>query len=132
MARIDPGVLDDAVQAAQARLAAAREDLAKQQAIFDRDQVLFDNQAIARQAFEVSKAQLEAVRAAEVTAARALASAQTLLLVRRRAGALRGRGDRTPGGARRPGRARQAALSACRCPVPCGSSRSCPRRCSGP
>jgi membrane fusion protein, multidrug efflux system len=79
MVRIDPRVLDDNVQAAQARLAAAREDLAKQQAIFDRDSVLFANLAIGRQAFDVSKAQLEAVRAAEVTAARALASAQTLL-----------------------------------------------------
>jgi len=79
MVRIDPRVLDDNAQAAQARLAAAREDLAKQQAIFDRDSVLFQNLAIGRQAFDVSKAQLETVRAAEVTAARALASAQTLL-----------------------------------------------------
>lgn len=78
MVRIDPRVLDDNAQAAQARLGAAREDLAKQQAIFDRDSVLFVNLAIGSQAFQVSKAQLEAVRAAEVTAARALASAQTL------------------------------------------------------
>ncbi|MHB8078851.1 MAG: efflux RND transporter periplasmic adaptor subunit [Candidatus Krumholzibacteriia bacterium] len=78
MVRIDPSMLDDAVQAAQARLTAAQEDLAKQQAIFGRDQILYDNQAIARQAFEISAAQLEGVKAAQVSAARALASATTM------------------------------------------------------
>ena len=77
MARIDPSVLDDAVQAASARISAAKEDLAKQQAIYDRDKVLFDNQAIAKQALDISGAQLAAVKAAEVGAEKALASTRT-------------------------------------------------------
>ncbi|MGC8853647.1 MAG: efflux RND transporter periplasmic adaptor subunit [Halothiobacillaceae bacterium] len=77
MARIDPSVLDDAVQAAQARAAAAQEDLAKQQAIYERDKVLFENQAISQQAFEASAALLAAVKAAQVSAERALQSAKT-------------------------------------------------------
>ncbi len=77
MARIDPSVLEDSVQAAQARLSAAKEDLAKQQAIYDRDKILFDNQAVAKQAFDVSGAQLAAVKAAEVGAEKALQSART-------------------------------------------------------
>lgn len=78
MARIDPRVLDDAVQAARARQAAAQQDLAKQQAIFDRDTVLYDNQAISRQAFDISAAQLAGAKAADVAAAGALASALTV------------------------------------------------------
>jgi RND family efflux transporter MFP subunit len=78
MARIDPSVLDDAVHAAQARAAAAQEDLVKQQAIYDRDKVLYDNQAISKQAFDVSAAQLAAAKAAQVGAERALQSAKTL------------------------------------------------------
>ena len=78
MARIDARVLDDSVATAQARLAAAREDLAKQEAIFSRDQVLFDNEAASAQALDVSKAQLEAVKAAAVSAERALESARTM------------------------------------------------------
>ncbi|MGE5235156.1 MAG: efflux RND transporter periplasmic adaptor subunit [Acidobacteriota bacterium] len=78
MARIDARVLDDAVATAQARVSATQEDLVKQQAIFARDQVLFDNQAISKQALDGSKAQLEAVRAASVGAARALDSARTM------------------------------------------------------
>ena len=77
MARIDPSVLDDAVHSAQARAAAAGEDLAKQQAIFDRDKILYDNQAISKQALDVSTAQLAAVKAAQVGAERALQSART-------------------------------------------------------
>ena len=77
MARIDPSILDDAVHAAEARLDAAKEDLAKQQAIWDRDKVLYENQATAKQAFDISGAQLAAVRAAQVSAERALASAKT-------------------------------------------------------
>ncbi len=77
MARIDPSVLDDAVHSAQARAAAAGEDLAKQQAIYDRDKILFDNQAIARQALDISAAQLAAVKAAQVGAEKALASTRT-------------------------------------------------------
>ena len=77
MARIDPSVLEDAAQAAQARFAAANEDLAKQQAIYDRDKVLYDNQAISRQNLDISAAQLAAVNAAKVTAERSLASART-------------------------------------------------------
>jgi RND family efflux transporter MFP subunit len=78
LARVDARVLDDAVSAAEARAAAAREDLAKQQAIFERDTVLFQNEAIARQAHDVSRAQLEAARSAAVVAERALESARTL------------------------------------------------------
>ena len=78
LARVDPRVLDDAVAAAEARSAATREDLAKQQAIFDRDTVLFQNEAIARQALDVSRAQLEAARSAAVVMERALDSAGTL------------------------------------------------------
>ena len=78
MARIDPRVLDDAVAAARARVAAAHEDLAKQRAIFARDKVLFDNQAVSAQALDVSKAQLAAVNAVSVAAERALASARTV------------------------------------------------------
>ncbi len=77
MARIDPSVLDDAVHAAQARAAAAAEDLAKQQAIYDRDKVLFDNQAIAKQTLDISAAQLAAAKAAQVGAEKALQSAKT-------------------------------------------------------
>ncbi len=75
LARIDPRTLDDAVHTAQARLAAAKEDYAKQQAIFERDKVLLDGGAIAQQAFDVSKAQLAAAQAARVTAEKALRSA---------------------------------------------------------
>jgi RND family efflux transporter MFP subunit len=78
MARIDPSVLEDAVQAAQARFAAADEDLAKQQAIHDRDRILYDNQAISRQSLDISAAQLAAANAAKVTAERALASARVV------------------------------------------------------
>lgn len=77
MARIDPSVLDDAVHAAQARAAAAQEDLAKQQAIYDRDKVLYENQAISKQALDVSAAQLAAVKAAQVSAEKALQTART-------------------------------------------------------
>lgn len=77
MARIDPSVLDDAVHSAQARAAAAGEDLAKQQAIYDRDKVLYENQAISKQALDISAAQLAAVKAAQVGAERALQSART-------------------------------------------------------
>ena len=78
LARVDPRVLDDAVAAAEARAASGREDLAKQQAIFVRDTVLFQNQAIARQALDVSRAQLEAARSSAVVAERAFESATTL------------------------------------------------------
>ncbi len=78
MAQIDPRLLDDAVRAAKARVAATAEDLAKQQAICERDKVLYENQAISRQAFEMSAAQLAAVKAAHVVAEQALESAKTL------------------------------------------------------
>jgi multidrug efflux pump subunit AcrA (membrane-fusion protein) len=68
MARIDARVLQDAVEAARARLAAAQEDLIKQQAIFERDRTLFDSHDIPRQTLDISKAQLEASRAAKVVA----------------------------------------------------------------
>ncbi len=77
MARIDPSVLNDAVHTAQARLAAVREDLAKEEAIYGRDKVLYENQAISRQALDISKARLAAAKAAEVSAGKSLASART-------------------------------------------------------
>jgi RND family efflux transporter MFP subunit len=77
MARIDPRVLQDAVEAARARVTAADEDLVKQQAIFERDRSLFESHDIPRQTFDVSKAQLEASRANKVVARQALASAMT-------------------------------------------------------
>ena len=77
LAIIDPRTLDDTVQAAEARLAAARQDLAKQQAIQERDAALFKAGAISRQAFDISGAQLAAVKAGEVGAERALASVRT-------------------------------------------------------
>lgn len=77
MARIDPRVLQDAVEAARARLGSADEDLAKQQAVFARDKSLFATQDISQQAFDVSKAQLEASRSANIVARRAYESALT-------------------------------------------------------
>ena len=74
MALVDPSTLDDAVQAADARLAAANEDYAKQKAIFDRDTVLLQGGAIAQQAFDISKAQLAGAEAARVSAEKALRS----------------------------------------------------------
>ena len=76
LARIDARVLQDAVESARARLAAADEDLSKQQAIFARDSALFESHDIARQALDVGKAQLEASKAAQKVARQALESAQ--------------------------------------------------------
>jgi len=77
MARIDPSVLDDAIHSARARASAAAEALAKQKAINDRDKILYKNQAISRQALDISNANLAAAKAAEVSARKALASART-------------------------------------------------------
>jgi RND family efflux transporter MFP subunit len=76
MALIDPRPLEDAVQAAQARLSAANEDYAKQKAIYERDKALFDGGAISQQALDVSKAQLASVEAAKVAAEKAVATAK--------------------------------------------------------
>jgi RND family efflux transporter MFP subunit len=78
MALIDPRTLDDAVQAAQARLAAAEEEYSKQKAIFARDKVLLAGGAIAQQAFDISKAQLAGAEAARVTADKAMQSAKVV------------------------------------------------------
>ncbi len=78
MALIDPRTLDDAVQAAEARLAAAQEDHDKQAAIFARDKVLLAGGAIAQQAFDISKAQLAGTQAARVSAEKALQSARVM------------------------------------------------------
>ncbi len=78
MALVDPRTLDDAVRAAEARLAAADEEYAKQKAIFARDSVLVAGGAIAQQAFDISKAQLAASEAARVAAERALESAKVV------------------------------------------------------
>jgi len=75
LAVVDPRPLEDALESARARLAAAREAHGTQQAVFARDQALFEGGAIARQALDVSRAQLEAARAGAVTAERALATA---------------------------------------------------------
>jgi RND family efflux transporter MFP subunit len=77
MARIDSRVLQDAVEAARARLSAAESDLVKQQAIFERDSALFSTHDVPRQTFDVSKAQLEASRANMVVARQAYESART-------------------------------------------------------
>ena len=78
LARVDPRVLDDAAAAAEARVAAAREERTRQEAVVSRDTVLVENAALSRQAFEASRAQLEAAKAALVAAERGLASARTL------------------------------------------------------
>ena len=78
MALVDPRTLDDAVQVAEARLAAAEEDMAKQRAISARDKALLDGGAIAPQAFDISKAQLAGAEAARVAAERALQSARVV------------------------------------------------------
>jgi RND family efflux transporter MFP subunit len=77
LATIDARTLEDAVQAAEARLEAARQDLAKQQAVFNRDQTLVKAGAISHQTFELSQAQLAAVKAGAVSAERAMASVKT-------------------------------------------------------
>lgn len=77
LARIDPRTFDDALASARARQAAAAEDLARLEAVFRRDQALFAGQAISRQAFDASKAQLEGARAADVAARRAVDTART-------------------------------------------------------
>jgi RND family efflux transporter MFP subunit len=79
LAVIDARTLEDGFQAAQARAQAARQDLAKQQAIFDRDKVLLEGGAISKQTFEMSAAQFEAVKASQVAAERAAQSAHTTL-----------------------------------------------------
>jgi RND family efflux transporter MFP subunit len=76
LAIVDPRPLEDAAQAAEARLAAAREALRTQEAVFARDQVLVDGGAASRQAFELSRAQLETARANDVAAERAVATAR--------------------------------------------------------
>ena len=75
MAQIDPRTLEDTVQAAKARLAAAEEDHGKQAAIFARDKVLQEAGAIARQALDISKAQFAGAEAARIAAEKALQSA---------------------------------------------------------
>jgi RND family efflux transporter MFP subunit len=78
MALIDPRTLEDAAQAAEARLAAAQEDYDKQAAIFARDKVLLAGGAIAQQAFDISKAQLAGTQAARVSAEKALQSTRVM------------------------------------------------------
>lgn len=77
LARIDPRTFDDALASARARQAAAAEDLARLEAVFRRDQALFAGQAISRQAFDATRAQLEGARAADVSARRAVDTART-------------------------------------------------------
>ncbi len=78
MALIDPRTLDDAVETAQARLAAAEEEYGKQKAIFARDKALLEGGAIAEQAFDISKAQLAGAEAARIAAEKGLQSAQVV------------------------------------------------------
>ncbi len=77
LVRVDARVLQDAAAAASARLAAAQEDLVKQQAIYDRDRAMFSTHDIPQQTLDVSKAQLEASRANRVVARQAYQSALT-------------------------------------------------------
>jgi RND family efflux transporter MFP subunit len=79
MARIDPRPLRDQVDAAEARLAAAKETYATQQAIYNRDKALFNGGAISRQELELSSAQLASVKASLTAAERALETAKTYL-----------------------------------------------------
>jgi len=79
MARIDPRPLKDQVDAAAAHLAAADEAYNTQQAVYNRDKVLFEGQAISRQELDLSTAQLASVKAAVTSAARALETAKTYL-----------------------------------------------------
>lgn len=75
LARIDARPLDDAVDTAAARLAAAKRASSVQQAIFERDTALRNGGAISQQAFDASTAQLESARAATVAAERARSTA---------------------------------------------------------
>lgn len=77
LARIDPRTLDDSVVTASARLASAREELARAEAAHSRNETLFAGKAISRQALEASRAQREAARSGEVAARRALESTRT-------------------------------------------------------
>ncbi len=77
LARIDPRTFDDAVEVARARLAAAAEELSRQEAVSRRDRALFEGRAISRQALDASQAQLESARAAEVASRRGLETART-------------------------------------------------------
>ncbi len=77
LARIDARTLHDAAEAARARVAAAEEDLRKQQTIFQRDKSLFESKDIPQQTFDISKAQLELSRANKTVAERAYESART-------------------------------------------------------
>jgi RND family efflux transporter MFP subunit len=77
LARIDPRTLDDAAEAARARLAAATEELTRQEAVAHRDETLFQGKAISKQALDATHAQLENARAAEVAARRALETTRT-------------------------------------------------------
>jgi len=78
LARIDPRTLADAVETARARVSAADEDFRRQEAVFARDQALFDGRAISRQALDLSRAQLEGARAARVSARQGQDSARTV------------------------------------------------------
>lgn len=79
MARIDPRPLRDQVDAAEARLSAAKEAYTTQQAIYNRDKVLYNGQAISRQDLELSSAQLASAQASLTAAERTLATAKTYL-----------------------------------------------------
>lgn len=78
MARVDARVLEDAVASAEARLAAARQERTRLEGVVSRDTVLVENDALSKQAFEASQAQLAAAKAGEVAAERALGSARTM------------------------------------------------------
>lgn len=75
LARIDARPLADAVGAAEARVAAARQARTVQESIFKRDQALLGGGAISQQALDLSSAQLESARANEIAAERAVSTA---------------------------------------------------------
>jgi len=77
LARIDPRMLDDALTTAEARLAAARVESSTQGSVTARDQVLFDHEALSRQALDASQARLEGARSGVIAAERALETART-------------------------------------------------------
>ncbi len=76
LARIEARSLSDSVDAAEARLSAARRARAVQQSVLARDEALLADGAISKQAFDFSEAQLESARASEVAAERALSTAR--------------------------------------------------------
>lgn len=78
MAVIDPSLYNDALESAKARFEAATKDFSKQEAIYKRDRVLYENGAISKQALEISEAQFESARANYIFSEKSMNSAKTM------------------------------------------------------